>query len=374
MIRVGMVGLGKMGLSHAAIVRSHPDVELAAVCDSAGYLLDVLSKYTGVTTFRDFDEMMRKAELDAIVVSTPSRLHADMVMTALAAGLHVFCEKPFILDPSLGPGLIDLAKEKGLVNQVGYHCRFVAAFEEVKTLLDANAIGDVTHVLAESYGPVVLRPKGSTWRTRRSEGGGCLYDYAAHPINLLNWYFGRPVSVSGSTLNGIFSSETDDEVYSSLEFDNGTTAQLSVNWSDESCRKMTTKLTFWGTAGRIYVDRQEVQVYFRDTAKRPAGYEAGWNVRYTTDLTAASWYYLRGEEYSHQIDHFISCIRDQDSNNRNSFASALDTDSTIASIITDSSKRHRTEVGSATRSESPRPRLSWLARIRRFFQSQPVEN
>ncbi len=82
--------------------------------------------------------------------------------------------------------------ERGLVTQVGYHNRFVGAFREVKRLLDAGAIGTVTHVLAEAYGPVVLKAKGSTWRSRRAEGGGCLYDYAAHPLNLLTWYFGEP--------------------------------------------------------------------------------------------------------------------------------------------------------------------------------------
>ena len=52
---------------------------------------------------------------------------------------------------------------------------------------------------------MVLKPKGSTWRTQSSEGGGCLYDYAAHPLNLVNWYFGAPQGVGGSILNKIFS-------------------------------------------------------------------------------------------------------------------------------------------------------------------------
>ncbi len=75
-----------------------------------------------------------------------------------------------------------------------------------------------------------------------------------------------------------------------------------MNWSDESQRKMTTKLTIWGTNGRIYADRQECQVYLRDTRRHPAGYQTGWNVRYTTELTEPVWFYLRGEEYSAQLD------------------------------------------------------------------------
>ena len=161
------------------------------------------------------------------------------------------------------------------MTQVGYHNRFVGAFAEVKRLLDMGAIGRVTSVLAEAYGPVVLRDKGSTWRSKREEGGGCLYDYAAHPLDLLTWYCGAPSGVGGTVLGQVFSRQTEDEVFSTLYYPSGSTAQLSVNWSDESQRKMTTKLTFWGTNGRIYVDRQECQVYLRDTATIPEGYQAG---------------------------------------------------------------------------------------------------
>lgn len=368
MIRVGVVGLGKMGLSHVAIIRPHPKVELAAVCDSVGYVLDVLKKNANMPVYRDYDDMIANANLDAVIIATPSRLHAPMVRTALDAGIHVFCEKPFVLGMREGAELAALAEEKGLVNQVGYHCRFIAAFEEVKRLVEIGAIGRVTHALAETYGPVVLRPKGGTWRTQRAEGGGCLYDYAAHPINLLNWYFGAPTSVGATSLNPIFSAETDDEVYSSFRFASGTTAQLSVNWSDESCRKMTTRVTLWGSAGRIYVDRQEMQVYFRDTATLPNGYEYGWNVRYTTDLTEQAWYYVRGEEYSHQLDHFVRCIDGADRDNRNSFSSAAMTDATIDAMIADS-KGTAVALGAGAEDAPQAAAPSLLSRIAGRFTS-----
>ena len=69
------------------------------------------------------------------------------------------------------------------------------------------------------------------------------------PINLVNWYFGAPMGVGGTVLNRIFSRETDDEVFGTLYFADGKSAQVSVNWSDESCRKMSTKITIWGTGG-----------------------------------------------------------------------------------------------------------------------------
>lgn len=363
MIRVGIVGLGKMGLSHQAMINVHPNVTLAAVCDSAGYVLDVMSKYTGVRTFGDYETMLDQADLNAVIIATPSSSHSAMVSLALERNLHVFCEKPFALDPGKGVELSRVANARGLVNQVGYHCRFVGAFQEVRRLLDLNAIGRLTHATAEAYGPVVLRPKGSTWRSRRTEGGGCLYDYAAHPINLLNWYFGAPEAVGGTVLNCVFSEETEDEVYSTLYFPDGKSAQLAVNWSDGSYRKMSTKVTLWGTEGRIYADRQEVQAFFADNASPPSGYEHGWNVRYTTDLTEPVWFYLRGEEYSAQLDYFVRCIEARRIDNTNSFESAAVTDNVIAMLIADAEGGEPGSVRTpATR--SAKPRWPWLRRPR----------
>src|SRR4051794_30037954 len=338
MIRIAVVGLGKMGLSHLAIVKAHPEVELAAVCDASKYVLGVLEKYTGVATYSDYETMLRDAELDAVLIATPSRTHAGMVRAALERGLHVFCEKPFTLTVEDAEDLTALAREKGLVTQVGYHNRFVGAFSEVKRLLDAQAIGTVTHVLGEAYGPVVLKSKGGTWRSRKEEGGGALYDYAAHPLNLLNWYLGEPVGVGGTILNSIFSREIDDEVYGTLYYEGGASARISVNWSDESYRKMTTRVTVHGTAGRITADRQECQVYLRDTASIPEGYQQGWNVRYTTELTEPVGFYLRGEEYSAQIDHFVDRVKDGRVEGANDFASAAKTDRVIAMMIEDARK------------------------------------
>ena len=356
MMKVAVVGLGKMGLSHYAIVNAHPDVEVAGICDSSGYVLGVLKKYTGVMTYSDYDAMLDKAGLDAVVIATPSSSHAKMVRAALERDLHVFCEKPFTLNPQDVDALAALGNERNLVTQVGYHNRFIGAFQEVKRLLDAEVIGDVTHVLGEAYGPVVLKSKGGTWRSQRTEGGGCLYDYAAHVIDLVNWYVGEPVGVGGTALNSVFSREVDDEVFSTFYYTGGTTAQISVNWSDEAYRKMTTRITVWGTKGRIFVDRQECQVYIRDTATPPAGYEHGWNVRYTTELTEPVWFYLRGEEYSAQIDAFIQRVKERRTDGVNRFESAGITDKIIGMLIADAENGASTLAhGAVLDSVHPKP-------------------
>lgn len=360
-VNVAVVGLGKMGLSHFAIVNAHPDTE-TVVCDASGFLMDGLGKNISTPIYRDYNALLERERLDAVIIATPSRLHAPMVRAALDRGIHVFCEKPFCLDWQDSVVLSDLAVRQGRVAQVGYHYRYVGAFREMKRILQTGALGRVTHVLAEAYGPVVLRPKRATWRTQKQEGGGCLYDYAAHPLNLLNWYFGTPGQVTGSVLGQVFSENTDDEVLSTLRWVDGPTAQLSVNWSDESHRKMTTKIAMIGTNGRLYADRQECQLFLRKPVDALPGYGAGWTVKYTTELTDEVWFYLRGEEYSAQLADFIDAVRDGKSTAvENTFASAAETDRTMAMVIENAETG--VAVGEArARAPTTEKKRSWFAR------------
>ena len=328
-----MVGLGKMGLSHLAILRAHPAIDLVAGCDSTAYLTDILQKHAGLKCYADLDRMLGAEQLDALVVATPSKLHASMVQRALDDGLHVFCEKPFVLDVADGERLAALAREKARVTQVGYHYRFVGAFREAARVVASGALGTIHHVRAEAFGPVVLRRKGGTWRSTKSEGGGALYDYACHAIDLVNFVVGVPTEVGGVVRASVFSRDVDDEVYATLRFEGGASGQLSVNWSDESFRKMSTRISVWGTNGRITADRQECQLYLRERHDALPGIDKGWTVRYTTDLSEPVWFYLRGEEYSAQIDYFANSVNTGRLDGENSFESALATDRVVAMLL-----------------------------------------
>jgi scyllo-inositol 2-dehydrogenase (NADP+) len=332
MIRTAIAGLGKMGLSHLAILRAHPELDVVGICDSVGYVRDILNKYTGLSSFDDLERMLTETKAEALLIATPSRLHAPMVELALSRGIHVFCEKPFVLDVKDGERLVGLAESRHLITQVGYHNRFVGSFQEAARIVSSGALGRVHHVRAEAYGPVVLREKGSTWRGSKTEGGGAVYDYACHAIDLVNFVAGVPQHVEGVIRNSVFSRDVDDEVYCTLRYDNGATGQLCVNWSDESFRKMSTKIAVWGTNGRIVADRQECQIYLREPHPDLPEAGKGWTIRYTTDLTEGVWYYLRGEEYSAQIDYFAQSIKEHRLDGANTFRSALDADRVVEMI------------------------------------------
>ena len=103
---------------------------------------------------------------------------------------------------------------------------------------------------------------------------------------------------------------------------------LSVNWSDETYRKMSTQITVIGKEGKIISDAQEMKIYLKKENKE-LKLEKGWNMRYITDLTDEVMFNLRGEEYSAQVDYFAKCIKNNEAENKSSFSSALNTDKVI---------------------------------------------
>lgn len=330
-VKVGLIGAGKMGISHLAILGAHPDVQVAGVCDTSKMTIDALEKYSPFPCFTDYKKMLSQSKPDAVVIAVPTKFHAAMVGEMLSLGIHVFVEKPFCLNPAESVSLISMAREKKLVNQVGYHNKFIGTFSEVKKLLDGGYLGELYSFHGQAYGPVVVKPKQETWRSNPEEGGGCLMDYASHVIDLVNYLLSPVKSVQSSLLPSIFSKQVEDAVYAMMKLENGLAGMLSVNWSDETHRKMTTSVTISGKKGKIISDANELKVWLKDS-DCPAGYSKGWNVKYVTDLTPPVDYYLRGEEYSAQMDYFIASIQRKVPGGINSFESAAQTDQAIALI------------------------------------------
>ena len=309
MVKTVIIGLGKMGISHCSILGAHPDVDMAAMCDTDSLLQSAFRKMTRIACYTDYKKMIDEVKPDAVFVVTPTKMHYEMVMYALEHGCHVFCEKPFCLTPGEGEKMVALAKAKGLVNQVGYHNRFIGTFNEMKRLLASGIIGKPFHFMGEAYGPVVLKSKGGTWRSDKKNGGGCVMDYAAHVLNLINYITGsRLIDAKGTFMPDIFSKEVDDAVYSTLYLENGLKGQLSVNWSDDTHRKMTTSLKIEGDRGKLEADATTLKIYLKEDNVEE-NLKKGWNIKYITDLTEQVFFNLRGEEYSSEVDHFIQCIK-----------------------------------------------------------------
>lgn len=331
MVKVALIGAGKMGISHLSILGAHPGVQVTGVSDTSKMVIDAFRKFSKFPVFTDYEKMLAEIECDAVFVAVPTKFHAVMVKKVLDKGKHVFAEKPLCLTVAEGQELVDLAAQKKVINQVGYHNKFVGTFRELKKIVDSGALGDLFHFSGEAYGPVVTRPKQGNWRADPSEGGGCLMDYASHVIDLINYTLAPISKVRGAMLKPLYSKSVEDSVSALLELSNNLTGVLLVNWSDITYRKMSTSLTIQGSKGKIVCDANELKAHFH-TNECPDGYTRGWNVKYVTDLTEPVQFYLRGEEYSSQIDYFIDAINGKVPNTINNFQSAFHTDKVISLI------------------------------------------
>jgi predicted dehydrogenase len=332
-LRGGVVGFGRMGLTHYSILNSHPRVEFRAVCDESTFMRRNIEKHLKVKTYGDHDQMLANTDLDFVIVATPTGAHAPVVSSALERGLHVFVEKPLTLNSRDGQRLVDMTRTLSVVNQVGYVVRFNDVMMQVKRLLAARALGDLIHYKLEMYGPTVLR-EPTSWRGRKAEGGGCLYDFASHSIDLATYLFGPAARPLGTVMQSIYTKDAEDAVYTTLMYPDGLRGSLLINWSDPAYRKPSYKLEVIGRAGKLIADLHAYKVFFRTTPD-VAGFLAGWNTRYVTEFAEPVRVYLRGYEFTRQLDYFVDCMLEGHPAEMCSFADGLATDRLMESMVAD---------------------------------------
>jgi predicted dehydrogenase len=339
MLKGGVIGFGRMGVTHYSILNTHPDVQFVAVSDSSKFVLKNLGRYTSLKLFTDYQKMLDEAEMDFIIAATPTASHYEIVKAAIQKNLHIFVEKPFSMNVEDGTELVNMAEGKSIVNQVGYFLRFNEVFCEVRKIVIDGLIGEVIHYKNEMYGCTVLKASKSSWRSKTAMGGGCMLDFASHCIDFSDYLFGPVEGVSGSILKRIYSLNVEDAVFTTLKHCNGTTGNIMVNWSDESYRRPFNRIEIFGTKGKIVADRQEYRLYLR----QPDGkdhFEKGWNIHYLPELEKGVRFSLRGSEFTNQLDHFIEGIRQKNTQTACTFADALRTDCVVEKIKKDFAARN----------------------------------
>lgn len=338
MLRGAIIGFGRMGLTHFSILNANPKVRIVAVCDSSVFILKNAARYLEVETFNDPITMFKKISPDFVVVATPTAAHTEIVQMAITRGVHVFVEKPFALNTEQGQAVLNAIEQQPVVNQVGYVLRFSDTFIQVKKLIEDKAIGELLNFKMEMCGPTVLHGAKNSWRSSKNKGGGCLYDFASHGIDMINYLIGAPDEIAGTALQSIYSNGVEDAVTSTFFYYSGARGTLLVNWSDESFRKPTYRFEAFGRYGRIIADMHEYRVFLK-TGAAFNGHKEGWNRRYVTDFFRPVSFYLRGYEFTRQLEHFVNCISNGLINQMCSFAQAHQTDIVIERLREDAKRR-----------------------------------
>lgn len=334
-IKLAVIGFGRMGLTHYSIINSRPDVEIESIVDTSPVVLTMMKKYLPIKTYKDYDELFETSKPDAILVCTPPNLHYDVIKKAGNKGIHVFAEKPFTTKFEDATSLSNLFANTGLINQVGYVNRFNDVFVKTKELLDKGVIGKVIRFKSEMFSCTITKSDDSSgWRASRENGGGAIFEMASHAIDLVNYLIGKPDKIVGSSLNHIYSKTVEDAMSTTLLYKKGTSGTIYINWSDPSYRKPTNKIEIFGDSGRILADQHSIKI-FVNKIDSSHNLRIGWNTLYITDIFNPVPFYVRGNEFTRQLYHFIDCIQDKSLQNICSFEDGANVHEVMEKILSD---------------------------------------
>lgn len=335
-IKVGFIGLGRMGITHLSILNSNPKVNISSASDPSKVLNIFFKKYfESIKLYSNYKELISKERPDAILVSTPPNIHNEIIRDAIENKINVFAEKPFTLSYNESSELAADAEQAGIINQVGYVNRFNDMFLKAKEIVENKVIGKIIRFKSEMFSYTISKEdSGEGWRGSEESGGGCLNEMGSHAIDLVNYIIGVPDYVSGSMLNKVYSKNVDDIVSSTLIYENGITGTLYVNWCDPSYRKPSNKLEIFGIDGKILVDQHEIKIFLKEPNEQYK-FRKGWNTIYITDIFNNVPFYVRGNEFTRQLYHFVDCINDRAIKNICTFKDASQTQKILKLIRND---------------------------------------
>lgn len=220
MIGIGIVGYGYWGPNLVRNFSEARDSRVVAVCDLRQENLDsVARRYPAIRTTRDFAELLRDSEVDALAIATPVRSHYQLALAALEAGKHVFIEKPMTETAEQARRLIDLAAQRNRVLMVDHTFVYTAAVRKIRELVAAGELGDIYYYDS-------LRVNLGLFQ----HDVNVIWDLAVHDFSILEYVLGEhPTAVSANGVSPLPRS-LESVAYVSLFFGSGTIAHINVNW------------------------------------------------------------------------------------------------------------------------------------------------
>lgn len=231
-VRTGLVGCGKVGVTHALALAALPQSRFTAVCSRSLERAQEFAERFGVRAYRDTAEMVRAEHLEMVSVCTPHPLHADAVVAAASAGAHVLVEKPLASDLADCDRAIAAGLAAGVKVGVMSQRRWYRPVIRLRRAIDDGKIG--APILAavtvlgwrdEAY------YSSDPWRGRWStEGGGVLVNQTPHQLDLLLWLMGPVDGLYGQWAN--FNHpyiEVEDTAVAVIRFRSGALATLMLS-------------------------------------------------------------------------------------------------------------------------------------------------
>jgi len=301
-VRVGIVGVGRMGRRHAENLATRvPGAQLVAACSPIGEELDWARDTLGVpNVYRDYHELLQQPAVDAVFLVTPNSLHPAQIIDALRAGKHVFCEKPLslVLDECLAVEA-EAAKHPELKVMIGFVRRFDASYQDAHRHIASGAIGRPFMVRSETCDQ--NDPTGFFVRFAPTSGG-IFVDMSVHDIDLARWLLGSPKALRAFSVGtvavheGLRGCGDVDNGVAICEFADGRMACFYASRTMAHGHETATEVV--GTDGRLVIGRdgRANQVEIADAH----------GIR---TLTTPTFYERFADAFLREEIHFIDCVR-----------------------------------------------------------------
>src|SRR2546428_8979440 len=200
-LRVGVIGTGFGAEVQIPAFLAHPRVEMAAVpSGTPGRAGEVAGRYEIPQAFDDYREMVAKANLDLVSITSPPDTHHPAALAALARRRHVLCEKPMALNAAQAEEMLREADRQGVTHLIDHELRFNPNRRKIKRLIEERFIGAPRHALITVVGTGradATSPR--TWRSDATAGGGILCAQGPHEIDLVRCVLAVVAAISGST-------------------------------------------------------------------------------------------------------------------------------------------------------------------------------
>ena len=195
-VRVAVIGTGFVGRVHVENIRRQTDAEIVAIADQNDELAASFGGALGIARATgDYRELLADASIDAVHICTPNHTHFPIARDAISAGKHVICEKPLAMTSQEAAALVDLAREKGVVNATSYNLRFYPNAAQMRRMVATGEVGEVLAIQGTYSQDWLFYDTDYNWRLEPEVGGAsrAMADIGSHWCDLAEHVTGRRI-------------------------------------------------------------------------------------------------------------------------------------------------------------------------------------
>lgn len=303
-IRVAVVGLGKMGVAHTAVLATIPDVELVGLSDHHAPLgRSVRGLGHRAPFFDNPSKLLEKTSPEVVFICTQPDAHRPLAEMALEAGAAIFVEKPLAHTLAEAEALAAAVQRHGKPAACGYNLAFVPIFAAAHHALDTGVLGQVQQARASMYLSQTFGPrKGWMYDLSRS-GGGVLSNVSSHLLFLLQWMLGTPVEARAS--GQWFFGEVEDEIHAMMRLESGAEVGFESSWSVPGYPYSAVVIEFEGRNGKMLVSNDGLEL---ELATAHGDWPAGSSKLREADLPQPARFDVNGESYYLQDAAFLQWV------------------------------------------------------------------